>query len=151
MGLFQQIKRKVHDWMRPTRAPLPEKRYRVVNLTRSTVLAEFLEVANTSRTRRKGLLGRLLLSSGEGLWIIPCESVHTLFMRFSIDLVYLDCKRRIRKLRSNVVPWRLSACISAHSVLELPSGTIRVSHTEIGDLLELAPAIMSPVDPKHGS
>jgi hypothetical protein len=115
---------------------IPEKRYRVVNLTRSTILAKSLEVADTGATRRKGLLGRNALSPGEGLWIIPCESVHTFFMGFAIDLVYLDRQYRIKKLRSEVVPWRLSACLSAHSVLELPPGTIRTSQTEREDTLE---------------
>jgi uncharacterized protein len=138
MEAFTRMKRNLLDWLRPLRAPLPEKRYRVVNLTRSTVLAESLQVADTAPTRRKGLLGRLSLSPGEGLWIIPCESVHTFFMRFAIDLVYLDREKRIRKLRSDVVPWRLSACLSAHSVLELPSGTIRATRTELGDVLDLS-------------
>jgi uncharacterized protein len=140
MEAFKRMKRKARDWMRPVRASLPEKRYRVVNLTRSTVLAESLQVADTGRTRRKGLLGRLSLFSGEGLWIIPCESVHTFFMGFAIDLVYLDREKRIRKLRSDVVPWRLSACLSAHSVLELPSGTIRAARTELGDVLDFSPS-----------
>jgi uncharacterized membrane protein (UPF0127 family) len=138
MEVFTRMKRKVRDWMRPVRTPLPEKRYRVVNLTRSTVLAESLAVADTDRTRRKGLLGRLSLSSGEGLWIIPCESVHTFFMGFAIDLVYLDRKNRIKKLRSDVVPWRVSACLSAHSVLELPPGTICATQTRREDRLEFS-------------
>jgi uncharacterized membrane protein (UPF0127 family) len=64
-------------------------------------------------------------------------------MRFSIDLVYLDRKKRIKKLRSKVPPWRLSACLSAHSVLELAAGTICNTQTERGDLLEFSPASLS--------
>jgi len=128
----------VRDLSRPVCASLPEKRYRLVNLTRSTVLAESLQVADTGRTRRKGLLGRTSFSPGEGLWIVPCESVHTFFMGFAIDLVYLDREKRIRKLRGNVVPWRLSACVSAHSVLELPAGTIRTTQSQCGDKLEFS-------------
>src|SRR3569832_48701 len=88
---------------------------RVVNLTRNTVLASSLEIADSSRTRRKGLMGRDALSPGGGLWIVPCESVHTFFMRFTIDLVYLDKRRVVMKVRSAVPAWRLSACLSAHS------------------------------------
>ena len=146
MEAFKRMKRNLLDWWRPVRAPLLEKRYRVVNLTRSTVLAESLELADTGRTRRKGLLARPSLSPGEGLWIIPCESVHTFFMRFAIDLVYLDREKRIRKLRSDVVPWRLSACLSADSVLELPSGTIRAARTELGDVLDLSPSTSALAD-----
>jgi uncharacterized membrane protein (UPF0127 family) len=64
-------------------------------------------------------------------------------MQFPIDLVYLDREHRIRKLRSVVVPWRLSACLSAHSVLELPAGTIYNTNTKPGDKLEFTPASMA--------
>jgi uncharacterized membrane protein (UPF0127 family) len=114
-------------------------RLQVRNLTRGTTLATQLEVAGSGSTRRKGLLGREGLAPGEGLWIVPCESVHTFFMRFPIDLVYLDRKNRIRKLRSTVVPWRLSACFTAHSILELPAGVIRASQSERGDVVEFLP------------
>lgn len=119
---------------------------RATNLTRGSVLAARLEVAATGPKRRKGLLGRESLSPGEGLWIVPCESVHTFFMRFPIDLVYLDRENRIRKVRNAVGAWRLSACFSAHSILELPAGTIRGTETRRGDMVEFAPA-----DPKETS
>jgi uncharacterized membrane protein (UPF0127 family) len=102
-----------------------------------------MEVADSGAKRNKGLLGRERLFPGEGLWIIPCEAVHTFWMRFPIDLVYLDSKKRIRKLRCEVRPWRLSACISAHSVLELPAGTIRDTRTEAGDTLEFSTASLT--------
>jgi len=121
--------------------PVAETPLRVLNLTRGTVLATSLEVAGSGKSRRKGLLGRAGLSPGEGLWIVPCESVHTFFMRFPIDLVYLDRQKRIRKLRSDVGAWRLSACLSAHSVLELAAGSIRRTASEKGDMLEFAPVI----------
>jgi uncharacterized protein len=115
--------------------------FKVVNLARGTVLASSVEVADTSGTRRRGLLGRPSLSPGEGLWIVPCESVHTLFMRFPIDLVYLDRQKRIKKLRSGVVPWRLSACFSADSVLELAAGSIGASRSKLGDMLDFTLAL----------
>jgi hypothetical protein len=58
-------------------------------------------------------------------------------MKFSIDLVYIDRNRRVRKVRDNVAPWRISLCLSAHSILELPAGTIAGTHTRGGDVLEL--------------
>lgn len=119
---------------------------KVSNLTRGTVLATQLEVADTGQKRNKGLLGRKELEPGGGLWIVPCESVHTFFMQFPIDLVYLDRKNKVRKVRRSVGPWRLSACLSAHSILELPSGTIRNSQTQAGDTLELVPATISTDD-----
>ena len=120
---------------------LESERLKVINLTRQTVLADRLEVADHGANRMKGLLGRDGLSPGEGLWIKPCEAVHTFCMRFAIDLVYLDRKNRIRKVRSSVGPWRMSACLTAHSVIELPSGTVQATRTQAGDRLEFSPAI----------
>jgi hypothetical protein len=127
------------EQLRARHNPRPElapEILQVVNCTRQTVLAGTLEVAASGKQRRKGLLGRAALAADEGLWIVPCESVHTFFMRFAIDLVYLDRRNRVRKVRSAVLPWRLSACLSAHSVLELAPGTIEKTRTEKGDQLE---------------
>jgi hypothetical protein len=115
-------------------------RLQVINVTRKTKLASNAEVAGSGARRTKGLLGRKGLAPGEGMWIVPCEAVHTFFMRFAIDLVYLDRKNRIKKVASGVRPWRLSACLSAHSVLELPSGTIQNSKSRPGDFVEFSPA-----------
>ena len=119
----------------------PNTRLKILNLTRQTVLADCVEVADHGATRRKGLLGRTTLPAGDGLWIVPCESVHTFGMKFPIDLVYLDRKKKVKKVRSGVPPWRLSACLSAHSVLELASGTIHTTQTRPGDMLEFSPAL----------
>jgi uncharacterized protein len=113
------------------------KWFHVRNLIRETDLGTNVVLAGSHETRSKGLLGREGLDPGGGLWIVPCESVHTFFMRFAIDLVYLDRQHRVRKVRSAVGPWRLSACLSAHSILELPAGTILASGTQEGDQLEL--------------
>jgi uncharacterized membrane protein (UPF0127 family) len=124
----------------PQRNPTLDVRLQVKNLTRQTLLANCLEVADSGAKRSKGLLGRKGLLPGEGLWILPCESVHTFGMQFSIDLVYLDRKLRIRKVRSNVAPWRISACLSARSVIELPAGTICDTQSKRGDILEFSAA-----------
>jgi uncharacterized membrane protein (UPF0127 family) len=112
---------------------------RILNRTRLSTLATNAEVAKTSTARQRGLLGRTGLPQGGGLWIIPCESVHTFFMKFSIDLVYIDRKNVVRKVCRNVRPWRLSACLTAHSIIELPVGAIDRSHTAPGDKLEFLP------------
>ncbi len=106
---------------------------RILNLTRHTLLGDSIDVADTSAKRRTGLLKHSGLAAGEGLWIVPCESVHTFFMKFPIDLVYLGKDRTVRKVRHAVKPWRLSACLSAHSILELPAGTIAATGTSVGD------------------
>ena len=113
--------------------PAADNRLRVVNATRKALLADALEVADAGPRRRKGLLGRKCLSPGEGLWIVPCEAVHTFGMKFPIDLVFLDRKNRVVKTRSNMRPGRLSACLSAKSVVELPSGTVLGTQTMRGD------------------
>ena len=118
-----------------------ERRLRVTNPIRHSLLATCLEQADTGAKRSKGLLGRKGLPPGGGLWIVPCESVHTFWMQFPIDLVYIDRNKRIKKLCSTVPPWRLSACLSAHSILELPSGTIQSTLTQVGDMLEFSPSV----------
>jgi uncharacterized protein len=134
----------LRSWFGQRQVPGPEVRMRVINLTRQAELASDIEVADTGPKRNKGLLGRKGLERGGGLWILPCEAVHTFWMQFPLDLIYLDRALRVKKVRSNVPPWRLSACLSAHSVLELASGTIRETRTEAGDMLKL-----EPVDPEQ--
>jgi uncharacterized membrane protein (UPF0127 family) len=109
----------------------------VRNLTRAIVLADAAEVADTSAKRRTGLLKHTSLAPGDGLWIVPCESVHSFFMKFTIDVLYLDRQRRVKKIRPEMVPWRASACLTAHSVLELPAGSIVRTGTQTGDQLEI--------------
>jgi uncharacterized membrane protein (UPF0127 family) len=83
------------------------------------------------------LLKHERLEAGQGLWIVPCEGVHTFGMKFPIDVLFLNRKRRVLKIRENMVVRRISLCLWAHSVLELPAGTVKASGTEKGDRLEL--------------
>ena len=108
----------------------------MINQTRGAVLAERAEVADDSRKRRTGLLKHDSLAPGEGLWIAPCEAVHSFGMKFTIDVLFLDRKKRVRKARPALEPRRISACLTAHSVLELPEGTIVATGTQSGDQLE---------------
>ena len=99
------------------------------------MLGDAIDVADTSAKRRTGLLKHKGLEAGQGLWIVPCESVHTFFMKFPIDLVYIDRHQRVRKVRARVGPWRMSLCLTAHSILELPAGAIERTGTASGDQL----------------
>lgn len=119
----------------PSKVMAEHQHISVLNQSRGTFLAQAADVADTSASRRTGLLRRQSLAPGEGLWIVPCESVHTFFMKFAIDLVYLDRSLRVRKVREKVPPWRVSACLPAYSVLELPAGIIAASGTRKGDQL----------------
>lgn len=103
------------------------------------MLAESAERADTSAQRRTGLLKHTSLPEGEGLWIVPCEAVHSFGMKFAIDVLFLDRKHKVRKVREKMVPWRIAGSLLAHSVLELPAGAIARTNTERGDQLEFKP------------
>lgn len=121
----------------------PIQKMKVSNATQHNIVACDVEVAASSARRRKGLLGRDSLAPGEGLWITPCEAVHTFGMHFPIDLVYLDRFKRVKKIRSNIPSGRVSGCLFAHSVLELPAGTVEQTHIAPGDRLEFS---MLPIE-----
>jgi len=112
-------------------------KFRVRNVTRGTSIGDAIDAAESTAQRRTGLLKHDKLDDGAGLWIVPCEAVHTFFMKFAIDLIYLDRKHRVRAIVRELRPWRLSMCLPAHSVLELPPGTIDRTNTQKGDQLEL--------------
>ena len=118
------------------------------NLTKGNVVASRLELATTSSARRKGLLGRSALPPGGGLLLVPCNSVHTVRMKFAIDIVFLDKEMRVLRLYPDVKPGALSRhCMSARNCLELPSGTIAARRIEKGDQLRVLPAPSD--DPGH--
>ena len=75
------------------------------------------------------------MAAEEGLWIVPCPMIHTFFMKFAIDVIYVDRKLRVKKIVRAIPPWRLSLCLSAHSVIELAPGSIDSSGTQPGDQL----------------
>jgi uncharacterized membrane protein (UPF0127 family) len=112
------------------------KLLRVHNQSRDTTLADRALIADNSKTRKTGLLKHDRLESGEGLWITPCEGIHTVGMKFPIDVLFLDKKRKVVKIRAAMPRWRMAASLFAHSVLELPSGTAQATQTSSGDQLE---------------
>ena len=117
----------------------------VLNQTRCSTVASSVSVADTPATRRRGLLGRPVLEQHEGLWIVPCESVHTFGMSYPIDLAYLDRARRVVKIVESLQPCRLSMCLRAHSVMELAAGAVRLSGTRIGHQLGISPLLQEPI------
>lgn len=100
------------------------------------VLADRADIADTSAKRRTGLLKHKSLDAGEGLWIAPCEGVHTFGMKFPIDVVFLSKTKKVLKVRPNMVRGRMSISLRAHSVLELPAGTLEATGTAAGDQLQ---------------
>jgi hypothetical protein len=110
---------------------------RITNTTRSTELASDARIARSYWARLAGLLGRGSLRPGEALVIEPCNSVHTAFMRFTIDVLYIDRERRVAKAVNALRPFRVSAALrEARSVIELPAGVIAATGTAVGDQLQ---------------
>jgi uncharacterized membrane protein (UPF0127 family) len=107
--------------------------------TRAPIATE-VELADTRAARRRGLLGRDRLDPTAALVLTPCVAVHTAFMRFPIDIVFLDRDGRAVKLVSDLVPWRIAAAARAHSVVELAAGTLRRHAVTVGDRLSVRPA-----------
>ena len=113
---------------------------RISNPVRQSVLGDRIRVADTTLTRLVGLMGRGSLALGHGLLIRPSNGVHTLWMRFSIDVLLLDREFRVLSVYGNLRPFRLTAINwKASSALELPSGTIAATDTQLGDQLQLTP------------
>ena len=99
------------------------------------VVCEPCVVAESFAARMRGLLGRRALPAREGMLIRRESSVHTFFMRFAIDVVFLDADERVLRIDANVGPWRLKACRGARSVLELAAGAS--AGLSVGDRIEL--------------
>jgi len=111
---------------------------RVLNTSKGTVLAEHVREARTFWSRLVGLLGRSRLLTGEGLLLLPCPSVHTFFMRFPIDVAFLDQEGRVVRAFASVPPFRvLIGGQGAQMALELPAGTLARTGTAVGDRLQL--------------
>jgi hypothetical protein len=111
------------------------------NRTRNAYLATNLSVAGTHWSRLRGLMGKdaARFPVGNGLWIIPSRGVHTLAMRFPIDVLYLDRDKHVVHVEENLKPWRVAkVSMQTASVLELPGNTLKSSGTAVGDEIEIA-------------
>lgn len=117
-----------------------EKTGYAFNVTRQTFLATNLRVANTHLQRLRGLVGTSpsTFQHGSGLWIVPCHGVHTIAMRYPIDVVYLDQEGRVVHVEDNVRPWRVTRMIvECATVMELPAHTVWNTGTKVGDGIEI--------------
>jgi uncharacterized protein len=109
----------------------------LVNQRTDQALAQHVEVAVTRSARRKGLLGRDGLGASCALILAPCAAIHTMFMRFDIDAVFVDDDGRAVKVVRKLVPWRIAATASAHAVVEFAAGTLQDENVAVGDRLYL--------------
>jgi len=115
-------------------------RVRVRNLTRGVDIVTRGQVANTFWTRLRGLIGRQALAPGEGLVIIPCKGVHMGFMRFPIDVIYVDKHNRVVDVDEHLRPWTIGRPRArSRYVIEVPAGTVTVTGTTVGDELAIIP------------
>ena len=111
---------------------------RIINTANNTVLAEDVIIAEGLFKRMKGLLGKDELKSGQAIVLKPCTAVHTFFMRFTIDIAFVDSENRIIKTIPDLKPWRLTGIYSsARLCIELPAGTLASTRTCQGHLLSL--------------
>ena len=130
--------------------PVPGPSGYAFNRTRQVYLATKLSVARTHWTRFRGLMGENSVSfgAGRGLWIVPSRGVHTFAMKFPIDVIYLDEGRMVLHLEKNLSPWRVAPVrVSAKSVLELPSDTLSLTGTSLGDEIEIVEGQTREDDP----
>jgi uncharacterized protein len=114
-----------------------KKTVRATNRTRGRLVGKCIRVAETGLTRIVGLLGERELLPGDGLLIVPSQSIHTWGMQFPIDIAFLDGDWKVIAMRSHMGPYRMTRIFwKAAAVLELPSGVLESTSTQIGDAIE---------------
>lgn len=111
---------------------------KVYNSTQNNLIADDVKVADNFVTRTFGLIPKNSLNEGEGLLIKPCCSIHTFFMKFAIDVLFVNKKNEVVALYENVKPWRtLPIHLSSHYVIELPADTITAKNITKHDIISI--------------
>lgn len=109
----------------------------VVHGVDGAIIAAELLMADNYWLRLRGLIGRPPLKPQQAIWIKPCQQVHTHFMSYALDVVFLDRQLRVVEIVRGLEPWKLSPWVrSAHSLLEFPAGG--AAHLNIGDPLQFS-------------
>ena len=107
------------------------------NSRSGAVLASSVELAVTSAERRRGLLGREAMEPDSALVITRCAAVHTFWMRFAIDVVFVDSSRTVQKIVEELAPWRMAGALFASTAIEFPAGTLKQGALQVGDRVYL--------------
>jgi len=111
---------------------------RLINQTQNVILAEDVFIAKTFFTRIKGLLGRKVFLPNQAIILDPCNSVHTFFMHFPIDILFVDKDYKVIDTLPNFSPNRISRTYwNSKKVIELPAGKLNISNTKPADQLQL--------------
>lgn len=114
-----------------------EPRLKIINVSKNTTLAENAKLADNFFKRLIGLMGKANLEAGGALILKPCTSIHTFFMRFPIDVAFVDRENRIVKIYPSLPSWRLSGMfLNSVLCLELPAGTLAITHSQAGDTIQ---------------
>ena len=116
---------------------LEDRFYKITNLRNGKVIAGRARIARDFKSRSKGLLNRKSLEKGEALLIKPCNSIHMFFMRFPIDVVFLDKKAKVVKVVKALKPWKLANCFMGYMALELPTKTIDEMDIKLSDFMKI--------------
>ncbi len=106
---------------------------RLINGRTLAIIADRVEIADTRRARRRGLLGRTGLAPFAALVIEPCFAIHTAFMRFAIDAIFMGRDGRVLRVVRGLPPWRVAVAPGAHAVIELAAGALREGTVAVGD------------------
>jgi uncharacterized membrane protein (UPF0127 family) len=114
------------------------ERWTLVHRPSGRVIAGELHTAFDSASRRSGLLPQSAWPMGSGLIIAPCQAVHTVGMRFAIDVLLVNRVGRVVRVRERVRPWRIVAALTAFAAIELPAGTL-AGTVRAGDELTVTP------------
>lgn len=111
---------------------------KIINKTRNVVLADKAQIADTFLSRAMGLLGKKGLDEGQGLIITRCSSIHTFFMRFKIDVAFLDRNNKVVALANSLAPARIAGSpLKARVAVELPTKTLARTNTQKGDEIDI--------------
>jgi uncharacterized protein len=110
----------------------------LVNLSNGEILANKLKTAYRFFQRLKGLMFTSELPIGEAVHLQPCQSVHTFFMKYDIDVIYLDKEMKIVEMTHAMKPSKVGSIVkNAYSVIELPAGSISKTDTKVGHVLQI--------------
>jgi uncharacterized protein len=110
----------------------------VVNITRQTTIADKAVLARSFAARGRGLMFSPPLPAGGGLVLDPCNSIHMLFMRYPLDIIFLSKEGKVVFMYRGIKPWRMGRIVrGAKMAVELPEGTITESGTQVGDMVDI--------------
>jgi len=109
---------------------------KIINKTNNSCIASDANIARTFSQRLIGLLLKKSISREEALIFYGVSSIHMFFMRFPIDVLYLDKEMKVLKIKHSLLPWRMSFCPKASITIELPAGKAKTTLAKTGDTLE---------------